>query len=432
MPFATMTQRSTPPPDGSPARKPVILVNAIPMVRVSTGIGRYIRALYTQMERLYGHEADFLYFDGRHAAPTMPKATPAKTVGWAKWVDLLWKLPWPLALLVRLTMHARRELAFRRCARHADLYHETAFFPFARPAGLPTVFTIHDLSLLRFPEHHPTERVKFFNRFFLRRLKLADRFLAVSEFTRREMWARLRIPESDVTVTPLAHDAAVFRPQDPEAVAETLKTLGLPERYFLFVGSGDPRKNAGVIPKALAKSGLDIPLVSVGWSGWGDAHTATTEGATIIPLGYVDDATLAQLYAGCLAMIYPSLYEGFGLPVIEALACGAPVVAARRASLPEAGGPVALYLETPEDPAELAIYLKRLAEAPAQRATLAAEGVKWAHHYDWTKTARATYAVMRGLLRERAHGAGTSTRAPQGVHEDVTPAPDEDAPTRIS
>ncbi|WP_243543960.1 glycosyltransferase [Pseudodesulfovibrio tunisiensis] len=244
-----------------------LLVNAIPLTNVATGISRYLRCLYSVLEREHSCELDIWYFDGVGIRRDMPFG-PENLARWAFMADVFWKLPPRVAYVVRLWVHRRRERLFQQVASGFDVYHEAGFFPFITPTGVKTVFTLHDMSISRFPEHHPRERVLFMSRFLRERTALADRILTVSEFSRNEIVSVLGASPERIDVTPLA-PASVFRPV-PEVEMSRLKSrLGLPERYFLFVGSGDPRKNADTIPRALEVAGLDIPLVSVGWSGWG-------------------------------------------------------------------------------------------------------------------------------------------------------------------
>jgi alpha-1,3-rhamnosyl/mannosyltransferase len=168
---------------------------------------------------------------------------------------------------------------------------------------------------------------------------------------------------------------------------------GLPERYFLFVGTNDPRKNLGCIPPAIAAAGLDAELAVAGWSGWGRAG-----GKGMRVLGYVGDDELACLYSGALALVFVSSYEGFGLPVLEAMACGCPVVCSRAASLPEVAGGAALYVDDPTDTAGLAAALGRVAGDPGYRDELAAAGRERAARFSWERTARASLDTFRHAL----------------------------------
>ncbi len=370
-----------------------IIVNAIPMINVSTGIGRYIRSLYTSMERMYADSYEFVYFDGKNTTNTIPPKAPS-IANWSKRVELLWKLPPHLGYCIRLLLHLRREWRFRDALRGIDLYHEASFFPFAS-GRVPVVFTIHDLSLRNHPDWHPKERVLFFKTFYFRRLAKVSRFIAVSEFTRSEMLRDLGVNDSLITVTPEAHTSEIFYQCSEAVVKDVRKTYGLPEEYFLFVGSGDPRKNVEIIPKALAMNRTKAPLVSVGWSGWDkESHGS----GRCRPLGFVNDEDLAAVYSGALALIFPSVYEGFGLPILEAMACGCPVVTTTKASLPEVAGDAALYLQDPANPAELAGLLERIEQDIALRREMRQKGLKRAAAFSWDKTAALTKLAFDAAL----------------------------------
>ena len=364
------------------------------MINVSTGIGRYIRSVYTSMERLYADSFEFVYFDGKNTTTSIPPKAPS-IARWSKRVELLWKLPPHAGYCIRLLLHLRREWRFREALRGIDLYHEASFFPFAS-GRVPVVFTIHDLSLLNHPQWHPKERVLFFKTFYHRRLAKVSRFIAVSEFTRSEMLRDLGIEDSLITVTPEAHTSGIFYPRTEAAVKDIKIKYNLPESYFLFVGSGDPRKNVEIIPKALSIGRTKAPLVSVGWSGWDkDSH----DGGLCRPLGFVNDDDLAAVYSGALALIFPSVYEGFGLPLLEAMACGCPVVTTTKASLPEVAGDAALYLQNPDDPAELAVLLERIEQNPALRREMRQKGLERAEGFSWDKTAALTKQAFDTALK---------------------------------
>ena len=206
------------------------------------------------------------------------------------------------------------------------------------------------------------------------------------------MQALLNIDPGIITTTREAHDEA-FYPRSHEEIKVFRKEHALPERYFLFVGSGDPRKNLDVIPEALRKAGMEIPLAVAGWSGWSGAKIWKN----IIPLGYVTDEVLACCYSGALALIFPSDYEGFGLPILEAMACGCPVVATRRANLPEVAGEAALYLNDPRSSTALGHTLKELDSNTRLREELGRKGRIRAREFSWERTARDTFRAFQGI-----------------------------------
>ena len=375
------------------SKKIKVIVNGIPLRNVNTGISRYMRCLYTELERQYGDRLEIGYFDGRGVSSTMPSG-PEDLKRWSSRVEVFWRLPAYPALLLRLGVHARRERIFRRLAKGYHLYHEAGFFPFLVPSHVKTVFTLHDLSVVRFPEHHPHERVLYYRLFLRRRCKLVDHFLADSEFTANEMRACLNIDYNKITTAHLAHDDTIFCPRSHEDVRNFLASRGLPDRYFLFVGSGDPRKNMDVIPEALKRARLQVPLMVAGWQGW----TNKGDWDNVIFLNYVDDNDLARLYSGALALVFPSSYEGFGLPLLEAMACGCPVVTTREASLPEVAGDCALYMKGPRDVDDLARILNDLAGNPELREELRKKGLTRAGRFSWSQTADATVDAFEKAL----------------------------------
>lgn len=372
-----------------------VIVNAIPLTNVSTGISRYLRCLYGEIEERFSHEFEIYYFDGVNAKREMPSG-PENLGQWSLLADIFWKLPPRVAYWVRRAVQFRRERAFRSVANGFDLYHEAGFFPFIPPQGVRTVFTIHDMSIHRYPQHHPRERVLFVKRFLAERTALAKRVLTVSDFSKKEIIDVLGIDAQRITVTHLA-PAPVFEPRSQAGLREELEQrFQLPSRYFLFVGSGDPRKNVSIIPKAIERGAVDIPLVCVGWSGWSGGESASD----IISLGYLSDEDLAAVYSGATALVFPSIYEGFGLPVAEAQACGCPVVTTQKASLAEVGGNAALYVERPDDIDELARLLKRLAEEPSLCDELSRKGLEHAQQFSWAKTADLTCDAFRQALED--------------------------------
>lgn len=370
-----------------------VLVNAVPMAHLNTGIGRYLRSLYTEMERLYGDRLKIGYFDGFKVSETMPQG-PANLNRWIRKVDLFWYLPVYPAVMARVLAHVTRQALFRQYSSQFEIYHEAGFFPFAAPNSLKTVFTVCDLSLILFPQNHPRERVLYSRMFFERRCGRADHFLTISDYIAGEMEAVLNIVPEKLTVTPLAHDSALFSPRPREEIRDFRMRYRLPEKYFLFVGSGDPRKNLDVIPQAIDLAGLDIPLVVAGWSGWSDEQS----NRNLIPLGYVSDEDLPRAYSGALGLIFPSSYEGFGLPIVEAMACGCPVVTTKEASLPQVAGDAAIYLGKPRSRDELAHLLAKLAKDEALRAELSRKGRIQAEKFSWEKTARATFEVFLAVM----------------------------------
>ncbi|MFW5735084.1 MAG: glycosyltransferase family 4 protein [Oceanidesulfovibrio sp.] len=319
---------------------------------------------------------------------------------WVKSSDTIRKLP-DLAIL---GLRSARWLVYERRLRERlrrgeyDIYHETSFTPSNHGGTVPQVFTLHDLSLMHYAQYHPKERVWFFKLFFERRLARADTIIVPSEFIGREVRETLKLPESKVAVIPEAPDP-FFSRRSPEAIRSVREKLSLPDEYILFVGTLEPRKNLDLLIDAMALCESKVPLVLTGWQGWGDkpwVEKARKSGVLprIHRTGYIDEESLACLYSDALAMIYPSHYEGFGLPVLEAMACGTPVICSNAASLPEAGGDAALYVD-PNDADDLAAKIDRVLTDQETRRTMAEQGLLHASRFSWSDVAVRTVDVFR-------------------------------------
>lgn len=288
--------------------------------------------------------------------------------------------------------------------RRVSVYHEPNFLPL-RFAG-PTVVSIHDLSWIRYPETHPKERVAIMNRILPLALERVQHVITDSEAIRREVISEFRVSADRVTTTLLA-PRNMFRPRDEATCAATLSKHNLQQRsYFLVVGTLEPRKNVETavrahagLPEAIRRR---FPLVLVGMRGWLTSRLegelkAPVERAEVRPLGFVTDDQLADLYSGATALIYPSLYEGFGLPPLEAMACGTPVITSNVSSLPEVAGTAAV-MHDPMDTDALRNAMKRFIEDREFWLQSAAASLKQAALFSWERCAKETIAVYRAAM----------------------------------
>jgi alpha-1,3-rhamnosyl/mannosyltransferase len=272
-----------------------------------------------------------------------------------------------------------------RRAERLDVLHCTTFRGPAR-ARVPTVVTVHDLAILRFPEAFPPWH-RLYGRTGLRRvLAGADAIVAVSEFTKGEVVDLAGVPAGRVRVVPNGVDS-VFR---PDAAPRDLGRGGPGDtasrgRYVLAVATLEPRKNLERAVEAAALAGRELRVV--GARGWGGVEV---EGW----VGEVPDTELAALYRGASCVLYPSLYEGFGLPVLEAMACGTPVVTSRGTAMEEVAGGAAVLVD-PSDPAAIA---EGIEEAERRSAELVRLGLERASGFTWGASADA----VEGLWRELA------------------------------
>ncbi len=257
-------------------------------------------------------------------------------------------------------------------ARGLDVLHCTTFRgPLRSPA--PFTVTIHDLALVRHPELFPRWHRTSGRLAIGPVARAASRVLAVSEFTKRETVELLGVPEERVRVIGNAVDT-LFTPDGPSADGE----------YVLAVGTLEPRKNLRRVEEAARLAGLELRVV--GAPGWGDVASPSW-------LGWVGDEELARLYRGALCLVFPSVYEGFGIPVLEAMACGTPVVTSRGGATAEIAGDAAVLVD-PLEPESIAAGLR---EALERRDKLRELGLARAREYTWERVADATVAAWREL-----------------------------------
>jgi glycosyltransferase involved in cell wall biosynthesis len=245
-------------------------------------------------------------------------------------------------------------------------------------SSVPLVVTFHDLAVLRHPETFNRWTREYSRRILPRVARAATRVIAVSEFTKRELLELLDVPEEKVRVI-------------PNAVGEPFTADGEAAEgdYVLAVSTLEPRKNLPRLVEAYGRAQLNgLPLLVAGAVGWGGVRV---EGDSVRWLGEVSDEELARLYRGARCVAYVSLYEGFGLPVLEAMACGTPVVAGRTGALEEVSGDAAVLVD-PLDPDAIAAGL---AEALDRRDELRERGLERARTFDWHEVARETVAVYR-------------------------------------
>ena len=288
-----------------------------------------------------------------------------------------------------------------------DLFHSVNAAVLPQRSGRRVV-TVHDLTCLEFPQFHPWMRRSLF-RFGIRRVaRLADAIIVPSWATRSALTARFPGAAGKLHVIAEA-PSDTFAPLPPSEAAPVIERYGLARgRYLLFVGNVEPRKNLLALIEAYDQLRARVrrapALAIAGGSGWKNRaiHRAAARSpfaADIRFLGRVPDAELPALVSGALAFVYPSVSEGFGLPPLEAMACGTPVITSNRSSLPEVVGDAALLVD-PDCRADLADAMARLVEHPSLRDDLRERGLKQAQRFSWDETARQTlraYEAARGV-----------------------------------
>jgi glycosyltransferase involved in cell wall biosynthesis len=307
--------------------------------------------------------------------------------------------PWRAEVLGRQLLR----LNIDRLLPQAALFHATEHLlpPLAQ---IPTVLTVHDLVFQRYPQYH-----KRFNYLYLRTAmplfcKRASHIIAVSKSTRDDLIRYYHIPNSKITVIYEAA-APLFYQQSDIDISQVRQRHHLPERYLLTVGTIEPRKNLTRLLEAckpLFAANLMDSLVIVGKEGWlyeDFLHQLETYQyrERVLRLGFMAEGDLPAIYSGAMVTVQPSLYEGFGLPVLEAMACGSPVCASRVSSLPEVGENAARYFD-PHSIEEMSACLRQVLLDETLRLEMRNAGRQRADMFTWQNTALETVRVYNSLL----------------------------------
>ncbi|MBI2907010.1 MAG: glycosyltransferase family 4 protein [Chloroflexi bacterium] len=269
-----------------------------------------------------------------------------------------------------------------------------------------SVVTIHDLGYLYYPEAHPTLERWYLKQSTAWNARSATRIIADSEHTKQDIVRHLNVPPERVSVVYLA-PSAEFRPDvDLREVASLLNRYGIDREYILYVGPLHARKNVGRLVEAFAllrqRGRVNPRLVIAGRKGWipGEiTRLLPTVGDSVTLMGFVSPEELPLLYAGAGVFVMPSLFEGFGLPVLEAMACGTPVIASNATSLPEVAGDAALLIN-PESAEEIASALEKVLADKTLQKELSEKGLERARQFTWQRAAADTMAVL-----EEAHSS---------------------------
>ena len=261
-----------------------------------------------------------------------------------------------------------------------------------------SVVTVHDLGYLYFPEAHPPRQRWYLDRSTRWHARAAAHLLADSEATKRDLFERYHANSDRITVAYPGLDPAVKRVDDPGEIARVKAKYHIDGEYLLYLGTIQPRKNLARLVPTFASCNLPHVLVLAGRRGWYADELLKQASDRVKFIGYVDAADKNALLSGATAFVFPSLYEGFGFPVLEAMACGVPVLCSNTSSLPDVAGEAA-RLVNPLDADDLARGLRDVALNEGLRRTLIERGPRQAQRFTWSSCAETTLQVFEQVLR---------------------------------
>jgi alpha-1,3-rhamnosyl/mannosyltransferase len=371
-----------------------VAMNGTALLAPLTGIGQYTRHLALGLQR--DPNVDLRLFYATHFNSELrPRAPRAAGV--------LRRLARTFIPRSYGIARAIQQFNFNRGSRaeQFDVYHEPNFLAFRFPG--PSVITVHDLSWIRYPETHPVERVQAMDKYFEPGLRRASLLLTDSRFVRDEVIREFGVPADRIITIPLGLDP-VFHPRTAQETQDVLSRHELAHGgYFLSVGTLEPRKNVETTVAAYSLLPQSVrerhPLVMAGLRGW---RTSSMERALeplvasgqVRMLGYLERDDLATLTAGALTLVYPSIYEGFGLPPLEAMGCGVPAITSSASCLPEVVGDTGILVDA-KDTDGLSAAMLRMAQDPQLRGELSAKAHARALTFTWERCVAETLAAYR-------------------------------------
>lgn len=374
-----------------------LVVNAIPLLGEQSGVGKYTREIITRLAT-QSSAFQYTYYYGYYSRSIPSEVeTPSNRT----FISGLKEFVCRHALLKRACRKAVRLTSPLLAGRH-DLYFEPNFTFQPGIRARIKVVTVHDFSCFLHPEWHPAERVRHMDQYMWSSLKQADRIIAVSEAMRKEAIQRFGLDCARIVTIPNGVDLERYSLPDENAVHLLRKKWDLPESFVLFVGTLEPRKNLknlllayDALPETLQKR---FPLILVGCSGWNNAelHAILESMPQVRRLGFVPETELPTLYGAASLMVYPSWYEGFGLPVLEAMACGCPVLTSDHAALREVGGDAVRCVQ-PGDVDGLCATMTEILENGALQKQMRRAGIPRAALFNWDESARKHGELFRTL-----------------------------------
>ena len=364
-----------------------IVINALPYRKNSSGIGVMIRDLFGAFVGMTKRRCQIIM---PHDSPAFPTGGAGETV----------RISWNHRQSFRRIFFQAFAMGRRYC-KDAVLLTTDSKCPFFLPKSCTLIPLITDLAVYRMPEVYQRSRVFLWRLQYRYVRRRANVFLAISEFTKKEMTEIWHIPPEKIAVVPCACSPAMVRERSRERIVQLREKYNLPEKFILFTGNTNPRKNLNRLIHAFdhAKSEGHLPhqLIIAGEQGWkfnrGQALQDVQNREDVRFIGFVPDEDMPALYTAASLFAFPTLYEGFGIPVLEAQSCGVPVLTSNCSSLPEVGGDGALYVD-PYNVEDIANGIMRVLNDPALSKQLTEQGFQNVNRFSWRASAERLSEII--------------------------------------
>lgn len=370
--------------------KPKLVIDTVSLLSSLTGIGRYTYEIAKSLKTNDMFELYFFY--GYHSQIL---STPLDSREIKKIKSFIIKIPL-LKKIVRKVLNISSVLF----SPTYDLYWQPSFIPMSGIKAKKTITSVHDFSFISHKDFHPKERIEYFENNFFQNIYRSDIIITGSHYSKTEILQRLKFSEDKVKVIYHGIDHSIFKIYDRFDLPFTL-----PKKFIFSVGSIEPRKNLIGLLKAYnnlsEKIQSEYKLVLAGFKGWENKEIMeliAKNRENIHYLGFIDDIELAKVYNLASLFVFPSFYEGFGLPPLEAMACGTPVVSSNLTSMPEVCQDAAIYCD-PYDTADIKQKIELVLGDEALQNELIDKGIKRASEFSWQKSAQNHLDVFSEVLK---------------------------------
>ena len=370
--------------------KPKILIDSISLLSSLTGIGRYTYEISKYLKDK--DDLELNYFYGYYSNQFIDDVTSTNVKTLKSFIS---KAPL-LKKVVRKIIYT----IGKYYSPTYDLYWQPNFIPNDGIKAKYVVTSVHDFSFILHRDFHPKERIDYFDKYFFKNIYQSSMIITGSEYSKQEILERLDFKEDKIKVIYHGINHSIFKRYD-----EVNLNFEIPEKFILSVGSIEPRKNLLGLLNAYNLLHSDIKseykLVLVGFKGWGNSEIMeliNTNQENIHYLGFITDEELAKVYNLASCFVFPSFYEGFGLPPLEAMACGTPVIASNSTSIPEVCADAATYCD-PYDVNDIKVKIELLLSDVSLQNEMIQKGFKRAGEFTWEKSANQHLKVFKEVLQ---------------------------------
>jgi len=368
-----------------------ILIDSIALLSPLTGVGRYTSEISKQLQLCDDFELNYFYgYHSKHFLESSHKSNMKSLKSIIEKIPIFKKI-------------ARKALVVlgKVFSPTYDLYWQPSFIPNQSIKANKIITSVHDFSFILYKDFHPSERVKYFENNFFKNIKNSDLIITGSNYSKNEILKRIDFNKEKIKVIYHGVNHDIFKINKKNKLS-----FGLPKKFILSVGSIEPRKNLIGLLKAYSLLSQELKseykLVLVGFKGWANDEVMeliNKDKKNINYLGFISDEELVKVYNLASVFVFPSLYEGFGLPVLEAMACGTPVVSSNSTSMPEVGGDAVEYF-SPDNIQEMKNKLSLVLKDKDLQNIMIKKGLKRAKIFSWKKSSNEHKQIFKNLAKE--------------------------------